>query len=76
MLLGKQSYPATNKMPTIVWFTGPVGPSVRHEVEMTEAEATLYYMGLLPLRVFVEQSKRRTNPPPTPTPPSTPVSAN
>jgi len=64
-------------MPTIVWFTGPVGASVRHEVEMTEEEATLYYMGLLPLRAFVEQTKRRYNPPSTsPTPPSTPVSVN
>lgn len=64
-------------MPTIVWFTGPIGASVRHEVEMTEEEATLYYMGLLPLRTFVEQSKRLTNSPSTtPTPPSTPVSVN
>jgi len=69
--------PQQYKMPTIVWFTGPVGASVRHEVEMTEAEATLYYMGLLPLRAFVEQTKRRNSPPSTPpAPPTTPVSVN
>lgn len=50
-------------MPTIVWFTGPVGASVRHEIEMTEEEATLYYMGLLSLETFVQDTKKRSSSP-------------
>jgi hypothetical protein len=55
----------TNKMPTIVWFTGPVGASVRHEVEMTAEEAQLYYMGLLSLETFVQETKKRSSPTPS-----------
>lgn len=50
-------------MPTIVWFTGPVGASVRHEVEMTAEEADLYYMGLLSLETFVQETKMRSSSP-------------
>jgi len=53
------------KMPTIVWFTGPVGASVRHEVEMTAEEADLYYMGLLSLETFVQETKKRSSPTPS-----------
>jgi hypothetical protein len=49
-------------MPTIVWFTGPVTASVRHEVEMTAEEAELYYMGLLSLETFVQETKKRLPP--------------
>jgi hypothetical protein len=52
-------------MPTIVWFTGPVSASVRHEVEMTEEEADLYYMGLLSLETFVQETKKRSSPTPS-----------
>ena len=50
-------------MPTIIWFTGPVGASVRHEVEMTAEEAELYYMGLLSLETFVQETKMRSSSP-------------
>jgi len=53
------------KMPTIVWFTGPVSASVRHEVEMTAEEAELYYMGLLSLETFVQETKKRSSPSPS-----------
>ncbi len=52
-------------MPTIVWFTGPVSASVRHEVEMTAEEADLYYMGLLSLETFVHETKMRSSPTPS-----------
>jgi hypothetical protein len=52
-------------MPTIVWFTGPVSAYLRHEVEMTAEEAELYYMGLLSLETFVQESKKRSSPSPS-----------
>jgi len=56
-------------MPTIVWFTGPVSASVRHEVEMTAEEADLYYMGLLSLETFVQEIKKRSSSPSKPVSP-------
>lgn len=51
--------PTIYTMPSIVWFTGPQGASVRNEIEITDTEAEIYYMGLVSLKEMIERVNKR-----------------